>query len=263
VKELSKKVLKTNNSLEIPRELSGLIYKHYDRLLADDSLSDLNVILLSLYLIETKNKKAGAEYDECKKLFIALGRKEENYRANIHLAKKKWLIEIKDGVLNFTSKGLKEIRTLLGQVEKSPVYVIKSGQSFSAIMLLEQFLDNEIRAEELLLCDPHISAETLFPLNKLKGKVNAVKILASNIYDGDRFKEYKKRLQKEMNINIEVRISKKIHDRYLISGDRCWSIGASMKDLGNKDTVIKEISEVTDSLKQLFMERWNEAEVVT
>lgn len=72
--------------------------------------------------------------------------------------------------------------------------MIKSGQSFSAIMLLEQFLDNEIKAEELLLCDPHISAETLFPLNRLKGKVKTIKILASNIYDSDRFKEYKNRL---------------------------------------------------------------------
>ncbi|MGB9622401.1 MAG: hypothetical protein ACPL07_01020 [Candidatus Bathyarchaeia archaeon] len=259
---MSKEGLNKNNSLEIPRELSGLIHKHYDRLLADDSLSDLNVILLALYLIEKNNQKAGAEYNECKKLFITLGMKEKNYPANIHLAKKKGLIETKDRILNFTSKGLKEIRILLGQVEKSPVYVVKSGESFSALMLLEQFLDNEIKAEELLLCDPHISAETLFPLNRLKGKVKAIKILASNIYDDDRFKEYKKRLQKEANINIEVRKNKKIHDRYLISGDKCWSIGAGIKDLGNKDTIIKEISEVTDSLKQLFMERWNESEIV-
>ncbi len=60
------------------------------------------------------------------------------------------------------------------------------------------------------------------------------------------------RFKEETNINVEVKLNRKIHDRYLISGGRCWSIGTSIKDLGNKDTVIKEISEVTDSLKQLL-----------
>jgi hypothetical protein len=51
-------------------------------------------------------------------------------------------------------------------------------------------------------------------------------------------------MENETGISVEVKVSGKIHDRYLISGDKCWSFGASLKDLGNKDTVIREISEV-------------------
>ncbi len=246
------------SKIEIPLEISGLMHEHHDRLLADESLADLDVILLSLYLIESKNKKAGVKYDASKNLFVLLGRKKANYKANIYLAKKQNLIEAKDTILNFTIKGLKRIRTLLGQVEKTPVYVIKSGQSFSAIMLFEKFLSTEINAEELLLCDPHISASTLFPLATLKGKVKTINILTSNIYDSSKFEAYRDKMQKETGANIDVRVSRKIHDRYLISNDRCWTIGTSIKDLGNKDTTIREISEVSNSMRELFIERWSE-----
>ncbi|MEM3449826.1 MAG: hypothetical protein QXP38_13335 [Nitrososphaerota archaeon] len=246
------------STLKIPPEISGLIHVYHDRFLADESLTDLDVILLSLYLIEWKNKKAGVKYDEAKNLFVLLGRKEKNYRVNIHLAKKKNLIEAKNTILNFTIKGLKRIRTLLGHVEKTPVYVIKSGQSFSAIMLFEKFLSTEIDAEELLLCDPHVSALTLFPFARLAGKVKTIKILTSNVYDNSKFEAYREKMQKETGIGIDVRVSRKIHDRYLISNDRCWTLGSSIKDLGNKDTTIREISEVANSMKELFIERWNE-----
>jgi len=259
--------LKTNSeqnkllASDIPPEVSGLIHKYHDRLLADDSLSDLDVVLLSLYLIESKNKKAGAEYEAVKDVFVQLGRKKNNFKVMIFRAKHNGFIETEDTKLNFRIKGLKRIREVLGQLEKTPVHVIKSGQNFSAIMLFEKFLATEIDSEELLLCDPYISASTLFPLASLKGKVKAIKILTSNIDDVSKFEAYRNMMQKETGINIEVRFSKKIHDRYFISGDRCWTIGTSIKDLGNKDTTIKEISEVTNSMRELFMERWNEPRV--
>jgi hypothetical protein len=66
-------------------------------------------------------------------------------------------------------------------------------------------------------------------------------------------------MQKETGIVIEVKVNNKIHDRYLITGDKCWSFGASIKDLGNKDTTIREISEVTESMEEMFLERWKES----
>jgi len=245
--------------IELTSELSGLFHRHYDMVLADDSLSDMDVILLGLYLIEHNSKSAGASYDNCKNLFTLLGRRAVNFKANVHNAKKKWLIEQKDSILYLTIGGLKRIRKVLGQIEKSPVHVIKSGQSFTAIKLLEEFLAQEIQSEEILFCDPHISSSTLFPLSRLKGKVRSIKILTSNVHDSDKFREYKKKMEKETDMAIGVRLTNKIHDRYLISGDRCWSFGASIKDLGNKDTTIREISEVTASMKDLFAERWDES----
>jgi hypothetical protein len=245
--------------VDLPPEFSGLFHRHVDRVLADDSLSDLDVILLSVYLIENKNKRAGADYDECKQLFTGLGRKEVNYKANIYNAKKMSLIVGKNAKLFLAIGGLKRIRRLFGQIGKSPVHVIKSGQNFSAIKLLEEFLFQEVTAGEILLCDSYIAPATLFPFSVLKGHINAIKILATKMQDEDKFGDYKAKFEKETGITIAVRVSTKIHDRYLISGDKCWSFGASIKDLGNKDTTIKEISDVTASMKDLFTERWNES----
>jgi hypothetical protein len=195
----------------------------------------------------------------CKRLFTLLGRNELNYRANIHIAKKRALVTLTDTVLNLTIRGLKRIRALLGQIEKAPVRVIKSGQNFTAMRLLEEFLSEEIQSEEVLLCDPYISSTTLFPLSVLKGKVKSIRILTSHIHDTDKFREYKKKMEKEIGITIAVKLSRKIHDRYLISADKCWSFGSSIKDLGNKDTTIREISEVATSMRELFSERWDES----
>ncbi len=245
--------------IAFPEELSGLFHKYYDRILLDDSLSDKDAILLAMFLIEKQNEKAGVTYSQCKELFISLGRKyDPNFSVNLHNAKKESLVEQKDSVLYFLSGGLNRIRGILGQVEKAPVYVIKSGQTFTAKKLLEDFLTTEVKSDELWLCDTYVSSKTLFPFSVLKGKIKSIRLLATTVQDGDKFKDYKKSMEKEMAITIEVKLSKKIHDRYLITGDKCWAFGASIKDLGNKDTTIREISEVTSSMRDLFSERWAE-----
>jgi len=235
------------------------LHKHYDRILADDSLTDREVLLLTIYMIEYKNKKSGAKYSECKKLFGTLGRKEDSFRKRVHEAKKKSLVEVKNEVLHLLIGGIKKLRKIFGDVGKTPIYVIKSGENFKAIKLFEEFLSNEIQGNEILLCDPHISPYTLFPFSGLRGKITSMKILTSNIYDLEKFKGYKERMKKEMGINIEVRINRKIHDRYLISGNNCWHIGTSIKDLGNKDSIIKEIKEFFTSMNEIFLERWDES----
>jgi hypothetical protein len=248
----------------LPDEATGLFHRNYDRILADDSLSDKDVILLAIYLLERQNGRAGVEYAACKQLFTSLGRKEQpNFGVNIHNAKKEGLIEQQEKILFFLGAGLKRLQDLLGQVQKAPVYVIKSGQSFSAIKRLEEFLIQEIQAGDLLLCDAYISASTLFPFLAVVPKLKSIRILTSQVQDGEKFREYRNKMQKETGIAIEVKISNKIHDRYLITGDKCWSFGASIKDLGNKDTTIREISEVTESMEEIFLERWKESPDLT
>ncbi len=246
------------STLEVPAELSGIFHKHHDVILADDSLSDIEVILACIYLKEDAKKKAGAEYSECKELFVFLGRKEDNFRKNISLAKKNSLIR-GENTLYLLIGGLKKIRKVLGQIRKTPVFVIKSGENFSAIRLFEDFLLTQIGSGDVILCDSHISYSTLFPFAALKGKMKSLKILTASVHDPDKFKNYKNRMSKELCIPIEVKTNNKIHDRFILSEDKCWSIGSSIKDFGNKDTTIKEISEVTASMKDLFQERWNEA----
>jgi hypothetical protein len=246
---------------EIIENFSGLFQRYNDRVLADDSLSDLNVLLLSMYLADLKSKKSGSKYDEVREIFISLGRKERpNFNVAVHNAKKQNLIEFKekDRIFLFLVGGLKHLRKILGDVGKSPVYIIKSGQSITAIKLFEEFLVSQFKGGEILVCDSHISYSTLLPFTILKDKITSLKLLTSNIYDPDKFNDYKNKMSKELNIPIEVKTSFKIHDRYIIFGDECWSIGCSIKDLGNKDTMVREVSDVTSSMKELFSERWDE-----
>jgi len=254
-------ISKKNNGFdftEMPSELSGILQKHHNTIIADDSLSDLDVLLVSNYLIENSNERAGVNYSDSKNLFVNFGRKDTNFKVNIYNAKKKSLIKELDRKLYFLSGGLKRIRNLLGQVSKSPVYVIKSGQDFSAIKLFEEFLIGQLDNVDVLLCDSYISHISLFPFSRLKGKIKSLKILTSNIRDATQFEVYRKKMAKEFGVPIEVKINKKIHDRFIIFGNKCWSLGCSIKDLGNKDTTIREISEVVSSMKELFNERWAE-----
>lgn len=253
-------VLPDSLSAVIPDALSGLLRRYHDRYLADGSLSDLDTILICTYLIESKNVRTGVSYEDCKSLFKSLGRKEVNFKANIYLAKKQdLLVDQGNGLLTFTSDGLRRLQDKLGLIEKSPVHVIKSGQNFSAIKLLEEFIVTEVNEESISLCDSHISAATLFPFSTVDKRFTSIRILTSNIHDFPKFQDYMKKFTKETGALVEVRVSNKIHDRYLISGKRCWSIGASIKDLGNKDTVIRETSELSESMTDLFNERWDEA----
>ncbi|HVP50166.1 MAG TPA: hypothetical protein VMT56_02985 [Candidatus Bathyarchaeia archaeon] len=244
-------------TLIVPAEFSGLFHKHQDTFLADDSLSDMDVILVCIYINDTEKKRAGVEYNECRDLFISLGRKEDNFRKNLSSAKQKSLIQ-GDKTLYLLVRGLKRIWGVLGQVGKTPVSVIKSGENFTAIKLFEEFLLAHGKGD-VSLCDSHISHSTLFPFAVLKEKIRSLRILTANVHDSAKFQDYRKRLSKELGISIEVKTNNKIHDRFILLDDKCWSVGSSIKDLGNKDTVIREISEVMASMKDLFQERWDEA----
>ncbi|MBS3092860.1 hypothetical protein J4466_05580 [Candidatus Pacearchaeota archaeon] len=250
---------KNKLNLEKFSEISGLFHPYNHSYLADDSLTDVDVLLLSIFVIEKISEKNGAKYEEAKELFISLGRKEDSFRKILHKIKKDSLIKEDKRLLYFLIKGLKKLQKIIGQTGKEPVYIIKSGQNFTAIKLFEDFLVSEMKSDEILLCDSYISPSTLHPFSTLKGKLKNLKILTTNVFEHDKLKDYVANFKKELNVNIEVRKTTKIHDRYIINGESAWSIGSSIKDLGNKDTLIKDLVEVHASLKDLFMERWNES----
>ena len=250
-----------SGELDYPSELSGYLHSYHNRILLDDAVTDINAILLTVYIKEWRSKEVGVDASIAKDMFASFGRKTDpNFRVNLGNAVKKGLIESKGETLSLSMKGLNEIRRMLGKIQKGSVYVIKSGQNFTAVRLLEEFLDQEISESELDICDSYVSASTLFPLSRLNGRLKVIKLLTFNINDKMKFNEYKSKLEKESGAKIDVRLSRRIHDRYLLNGSKCWFLGASIKDVGNKDTIIKEISEMTATVRDMFMERWLEAE---
>jgi hypothetical protein len=246
---------------KVPENISGLLHPYHDRYLADSSLSDTDVLLLSIYLIELENSAPGAGKEESRELFVSLGRRRKpNFDVAFHRAKKHNLVDIEEnGKVIFRIEGLKLLEMKIGLLGKTPVHLIKAGQNFSGIKLFEEFLQDEMIGNVVLLCDSHVSSSTLFPFSTLAGKVTHLRILTSNLYDTDKFKAYLAKLGKEVHMRVEVRQTTKIHDRYLICGEKGWSIGASIKDLGNKDTIITELPGIASTLKELFEERWIEA----
>jgi hypothetical protein len=244
----------------ILKKYSGIVNSYHDRYLVDSILTDIDVFLFTIFVIEESNKKAGVLYNYVRDVFSYLGRNEANLSKHVYYCKKNNLIEgdARSGVITLTINGLKKVREVLHQIEKQPVYLIKSGSSFTSIKLFEEFLCAEVTADQLLLCDSYISHITLFPFSVLNGKLKAISILTSKVHDEDKFKAYAEKMKKEMGIDVKYKINTKIHDRFIIVGDKAWSIGTSIKDFGNKDTMIKEVFEVTDSLKKLFIERWEE-----
>jgi len=242
---------------EVLRKYSGLLHRYQDRYIADSSLSNPDLLLLSIYVIDEVNKCSGADYKKVKDLFLSFGRSVNNFDVAQHRVKKRQ-IDVINEKFYLKAEGLKKIQELLGLIEKSPVKIIKSGENFSSIKLFEEFLLSEIKKGDILLCDPYISPETLFPFSVLKGRINSIRILTSNIHDSTKFNSYQKKFKKETSISVELKINKKIHDRYLIAMNRCWSIGTSIKDFGNKDTMIREISGVSKSIHELFDDRWHE-----
>ena len=243
---------------EIPKELSGLFRRHYDQIVIDSSLKSIDKILAVMYLLEKKNKKAGIEYDKIRSMILDSGMKDNGFRAYLHRAKENALIMENNRRFYFLGDGLKRIENILGQSGKVPVKIIKSGQHLTAVKLFEEFLHQQSQNQDILLCDPCISADTLHPFSGLKDKIKSLKILTTNICYKGRFENYKNKLEKELGIEVSSHINSRIHDRFIIFGDSCWSIGSSIKDLGNKDTLITEIPDVAISMKQLFMDRWME-----
>jgi hypothetical protein len=86
-------------------------------------------------------------------------------------------------------------------------------------------------------------------------------LLTQSISDKGTFQRELKDFQKEFpEIEVEVRIfppKTTLHDRYMLSNDAAWSIGSSLKDLGNKDTLVTRLGdEIRFALAEVFEKRW-------
>ena len=237
--------------------ISGLFHEYHNKLLIDDKLSDTEVLLLCIYILDKYREKAS--YKDCQNLFVAIGRRKDNFRKALYAAKRQSIQE-DNNILSLLSWGLKTIQNFLGNIGKSPVYIFKAGENFTAIKHFEEFLISEMQSGEIFLCDAHVSPNTLYPFSVLKNKKITLNLLTTNLYENDKLKLYRKNFEKETGIKIEIKLNKKIHERYLICGGKCWSLGSSIKDLGNKDGILKEVSEIKQSMQDLFEYRWSEAE---
>ena len=102
--------------LEIPQELSGFFHKHFDKVIVDSSLTNVEVLILSIYLIEYKKQESGVSYEKCKRLFDYFGRKTDSFGKAIYDAKAKSYIQERDKILYFLSDGLAKLNEITGRI---------------------------------------------------------------------------------------------------------------------------------------------------
>lgn len=250
------------NFIRKHKQFSGLFRQYQDSFLVIDSITDQDVILLSILIVDDwRGKRGSPDLNALKALFSYLGRNIGNFWYNRTRLSKQGLVDESDGNFFITTKGLRVLEQDAGIIENTSVHIIKERENFTAVDLFKNIIIGLPKADRLMLMDEHISHQTLLPFVAIKNRVSFFDIITSNVHEDKKdFYSYIDKFEKETGAKINVKISHKSHDRILIAGDKCLEIGSSIKDLGNKDTIITDISVVGASMKYLFEERWAEAE---
>jgi hypothetical protein len=242
-----------------------IIHEFHDKMLLDEKPSDKTALLLSLYMCSNKNKTPEIKTSEVKNLFVALGRKEVNFPQNLHNAKDEELVNEKEErnvkSLSLKIKGLKTVKDMLGESIGAKTWLIESGKVYSGKKLFQEIVMSKI-ASSAKICDPYCGTRILDLISEIKQKCT-ISLLTQLVEQEATFKRELKDFAKEFqHLKIEVRVfnGKNLHDRYIISDGNCWSIGSSLKDLGNRDTTITKLEdEVRYAIEEMFDKRWREA----
>jgi hypothetical protein len=233
-------------------------------LLLNGNITDIKALLISQYMCSNQDKSAEISFQKVKERFLGFGRQTNNFNVSLARAKKQDLIceqaNEESKALYLTASGLKAVKDLIGDTLSNRTYIIQAGKVFSGKRLLQEIIQNEI-GMNLKLCDPYIGSRTLDFINI--DKKCAIRILTQTIENKTNFQRELADFRREYPaITVEVKIYSKnaLHDRYMLSDTTVWSIGSSLKDLGNKDTIINQLGqEVFSALEQMFETRWQES----
>jgi len=251
--------------IEEVEDAKYIIHEFHGKLLLDDKPSDKIALLLSLYMCSNKNNLSEIIYDEVKNLFVTMGRKEDNFKVNLFYAKKDGLIDVREEgkvrLLSLKVKGLKVIKETLGQIIGVKTWLIESCKVYSGKKLFHETVISNI-GSVAKICDPYCGTRILDLISGIKQNCS-IFLLTQVIEQKESFKRELNDFANEFkHLIIEVRIfnNRKLHDRYIISEHNCWSIGSSLKDIGNKDTTITKLEdEVKYALEEIFDKKWQEA----
>jgi hypothetical protein len=236
-----------------------------------NGFSDEETVVLSTYLYELLEvaKYKGYRSDDTLKIYEYLGGSLKNYPGSIESAERNGYVNL--GVLDngeefpsLSSKmGIKKVYELIKRSTGRELRIFKAGEQYAAKIKFEQFLEEEVLpSNELFIVDSYISPDTLKFLSKTLGKLKKTRILTYNISEFKKFQEDLDAFKTQGKMEIELRKAKIIHDRFIISDKQAWSIGSSIKDLGNKDSIISDQFSIRDTLLELLNDRWASSETI-
>lgn len=127
------------------------------------------------------------------------------------------------------------VRTSLPPVEG----VFYENQLFDAHILMSQLIESTTL--RIVVIDNYVDASVLTLLSKRKQDVSA------EIYTYKMSEQFSLDLEKHnaQYPTVEVFVSKKSHDRFLIIDDKVYHVGASIKDLGRKLCAVTLLNSIT------------------
>ncbi len=135
-----------------------------------------------------------------------------------------------------------QIETLfhaLSKYELPKENVFYNNQLFDAHVLMSQLIESA--QKRIVVIDNYVDASVLTLLSKRKQEVSA------EIYTCKMSEQFSLDLEKH-NAQypvVEVFVSKKSHDRFLIIDDKVYHVGASIKDLGRKLCAVTLLHSIT------------------
>jgi hypothetical protein len=148
--------------------------------------------------------------------------------------------------LFFPSFLISEIESWLSSLlaQASSLIFVGKGRELKAISILEELLRNDTR-EYVKIWDPYINSKVLVIVEAVPAPFK-IQILTSQIEDESIFSRYLEQLTKSRQVEIlkVERISDgapPYHDRFILTMNKAWHVGTSLKDIGRKDTAITEL----------------------
>lgn len=146
--------------------------------------------------------------------------------------------------------------------KQSKEVLVEAGRRIMGETEIEGFLSKDTEVY-LKICDPYVSKETLRFLEVIPKGIT-VQILTAYIKSQSQFERALELLRKNHDIHV-LRVKSHdgrspLHDRYILTKGQGWTIGASLKDVGRKDTVISAI-ENPNPFEKRYDSYWRENEI--
>ena len=138
-----------------------------------------------------------------------------------------------------TESQIETIFQALSRYELPKENVFYNNQLFDAHILMSQLVESATRC--IVVIDNYVDASVLTLLSKRKQEVSA------EIYTYKISHQFSLDLEKHnaQYPAVEVFVSKKSHDRFLIIDDNVYHVGASIKDLGKKLCAVMQMNSIT------------------
>jgi hypothetical protein len=138
------------------------------------------------------------------------------------------------------------------------VITVEKAQPFAALKRVESIFQNASGYVKIM--DRYVGEHTLDFVWKVPAQIH-VSILTSNIQKKPQFDAAYKRILKERQGRLEVRICEpsEFHDRYIITQNELWQSGPSLKDLGiTKWGILAKIGNMTTKteIEKKFDDLW-------